>query len=92
MSQIIRTHINDGNTGNTARYDTGLWTTVAAFILLFFGGVAVLVTACSACVNRVRDERTSRRAVAEHKVRRSHDSRRSSTGSRRQWDNYGGRY
>ena len=46
--QVVRNHINDNahtfNTGSRAYYSTGMWTILAAAILLFLGMFIVLFT------------------------------------------------
>jgi hypothetical protein len=44
---IIKSHVNYDGSGNHAFYTVGIWTTLAAFILLFFGFVIVFFTCCT---------------------------------------------
>jgi len=46
--QIIKDHVNSDGTGSHAYYSVGMWTILAAMILLFFGMFIVLFTCFSA--------------------------------------------
>lgn len=46
--QIIKNHVNKDGTGSHAYYSTGMWTILAAMILLFLGTLIVLFTCFSA--------------------------------------------
>jgi hypothetical protein len=50
MKQVIKNHVNanSASTGSHAHYSTGMWTILAAMILLFFGMFIVLFTCFSA--------------------------------------------
>jgi Na+/serine symporter len=45
---IIKNHVNKDGTGNKAKYSVGMWTILAAMILLFFATFIVLFTCFSA--------------------------------------------
>jgi hypothetical protein len=63
--QIIKNHVNSDGSGSHAFYSVGMWTCLAAFILLFFGTIIVFFTCCT---RRRRDRglhretKTSRRS------------------------------
>lgn len=46
--QIIKKHVNSDGSGSRAHYSTGMWTCLAAMILLFLGMFIVLFTCFSA--------------------------------------------
>ena len=46
--QIIKNHVNKDGSGSHASYTTGMWTILAAMILLFLGMLIVLFTCFSA--------------------------------------------
>lgn len=46
--QIIKNHVNKDGSGSRAYYSTGMWTILAAMILLFLGTLIVLFTCFSA--------------------------------------------
>lgn len=46
--QIIKNHVNSDGSGSHAYYSTGMWTCLAAMILLFLGMFIVLFTCFSA--------------------------------------------
>lgn len=47
MEQIIKNHVNSDGSGSQASYSTGMWTCLAAMLLLFFGMLIVLFTCFS---------------------------------------------
>jgi len=44
---IIKNHVNSDGSGSHAYYSIGMWTTLAAMVLLFFGMILVFFTCCS---------------------------------------------
>jgi hypothetical protein len=66
--QIIKNHVNSDGKGSHAFYSIGMWTCLAAFILLFLGTIIVFVTCCT----RRRKERSTFRETTTRKHRRSH--------------------
>jgi len=44
---IIKNHVNSDGSGSHAYYSVGMWTTLAAMILLFFGMILVFLTCCT---------------------------------------------
>jgi hypothetical protein len=63
--QIIKNHVNSDGSGSHAVYSVGMWTCLAAFILLFFGTIIVFFTCCTGRRrNRAsyRDTKTTRRS------------------------------
>ncbi|KAG8869588.1 hypothetical protein FRB98_002371 [Tulasnella sp. 332] len=51
---VIKTHVHDAHNGMTASYGVATWTTLAAFIILFFA----TNTTCFACVTGRRGKKT----------------------------------
>jgi len=68
---IIKNHVNSDGKGSHAFYSIGMWTCLAAFILLFLGTVIVFFTCCT----RRRRERHG--TYKETSTRRSWRNRRS---------------
>lgn len=56
---IIKNHVNSDGSGSHAYYSIGMWTTLAAMVLLFFGMVLVFFTCCTER-RKNRGTRTSR--------------------------------
>jgi len=44
---VIKKHVNSDGSGSHAYYSVGMWTTLAAMILLFLGMILVFFTCCS---------------------------------------------
>jgi len=44
---IIKNHVNKDGSGSHAYYSVGMWTVLAAMIMLFFGMILVFFTCCS---------------------------------------------
>jgi hypothetical protein len=57
--QIIKDHVNSDGSGSHAYYSIGMWTTLAAMVLLFFGMMLVFFTCCTDR-RKNRGTRTSR--------------------------------
>ncbi|KAF4609813.1 hypothetical protein G7Y89_g15810 [Cudoniella acicularis] len=49
---IIKRHVNNDGSGSNAYFTTGMWTLLAAMILLFLGTILVLLTCCSSRMHR----------------------------------------
>jgi uncharacterized membrane protein len=49
---IIKNNVNSDGTGSRAEYSTGMWTTLAAMLCLFFATFVILFTCCSARMHR----------------------------------------
>jgi hypothetical protein len=49
---IVKNHVNKDGSGSTAAYSVGMWTILAAMILLLFATALVLLTCCSSRVHR----------------------------------------
>ncbi|KAL8418103.1 hypothetical protein RB594_001646 [Gaeumannomyces avenae] len=61
MFGIIRSGINDNrNVDARAQFGAGLWTLLAAAVLLLVGTVIVFLTCCSARIHRRRDARVTK--------------------------------
>jgi hypothetical protein len=45
--QIIKNHVNSDGSGSHAFYSVGMWTCLAAMVLLFFGTIIVFITCCT---------------------------------------------
>lgn len=60
---IIKSHVNNDGSGSNAYYSVGMWTTLAAFVMLFLGTVIVFGTCCT----RRRRDRDSSRHSRSHK-------------------------
>jgi hypothetical protein len=60
MLQIIKNHVNSDGSGSHAYYSIGMWTTLAAMVLLFFGMILVFFTCCTER-RKNRGTRTSNR-------------------------------
>jgi len=65
---VIKNHVNKDGSGSHAFYSVGMWTTLAAMILLFFGAIIVFFTCCTGRKDRSRttsrhSRRHSRREV-----------------------------
>jgi hypothetical protein len=71
---IVKDRVNDDGSGSHAVFGIGMWTELAAMILLFFGAFLVL---CSCCGARRRD-----RAIATNG---GEPVNRTTTGKRRFW-------
>jgi len=63
---IIKNHVNSDGKGSHAVYSIGMWTCLAAFVLLFFGTIIVFVTCCT----RRRKDRSTFRDTPTTKRRR----------------------
>jgi len=64
---IIKNRVNNDGSGSSASYSVGIWTALAAFILLFFGTIIVFITCCTsrrrsrgAAYNETKTTRRSR--------------------------------
>jgi len=57
---IIKNHVNKDGSGSHAKYSTGMWTILAAMILLFFATFIVLFTCFSSRMHR--HDRTTKEA------------------------------
>jgi len=68
---IIKDHVNKDGKGSHAFYSVGMWTTLAAFILLFLGTIIVFITCCT----RRRKERSGTYRDTKTTSRRSRRSR-----------------
>ena len=55
---IIKNHVNSDGTGSHAYYSLGMWTILAAMIILFFATFIVLFSCCSS--RRVNHSHTSK--------------------------------
>jgi len=64
---IIKHHVNSDGKGSRAAYSVGMWTCLAAFILLFFGTIIVFITCCT----RRRKDRGAFRETSTRKHRHS---------------------
>jgi len=51
---VIKNHVNRDGSGSHAFYSVGMWTTLAAFIMLFFGTIIVFFTCCTKRKERSR--------------------------------------
>lgn len=49
---IIKRHVNRDGSGSNAYFSTGMWTILAAMIILFLGTIVVLFTCCSSRMHR----------------------------------------
>jgi len=63
---IIKDHVNGDGSGSVAFFDVGMWTILAAMILLFFGMFIVLFTCFSARRARKRGAYNSKYATDGH--------------------------
>jgi len=63
---IIKDHVNNDGSGSVAFFDVGMWTILAAMILLFFGMFIVLFTCFSARRARKRGVYDSKYATDGH--------------------------
>jgi heme/copper-type cytochrome/quinol oxidase subunit 2 len=72
---IVKDKVNKDGSGSHARFGTGMWTELAAMILLFLGAFLVLVSCCGA--------RRKNRGMNGHQT--SHAGKGSGTGRRRFW-------
>jgi len=68
---IIKDHVNKDGKGSHAVYSVGMWTVLAAFILLLIGTLIVFVTCCT----RRRRERSGTYSNTKTTSRRSRNSR-----------------
>jgi len=63
---VIKNRVNSDGSGSSASYSAGMWTCLAAFILLFFGTIVVFVTCCTRRRRErggtYRDTKTTRRS------------------------------
>ena len=55
VPQIIKNHVNSDGSGSNAYYSVGMWTCLAAMVLLFLGMFIVLFTCFSARKERKRN-------------------------------------
>jgi len=62
LFSIIRSNVNDANTGAEAFYSTALWTLLAAAVCTLLGTVVVFFTCCS---GRLHKRRTRNHAVKD---------------------------
>jgi len=69
---IIKNHVNSDGSGSHAYYSVGMWTTLAAMILLLFGMAIVFFTCCS---ERRKKSKGTGYETGGHKSR-GHKSRR----------------
>jgi len=79
---IIKNHVNKDGSGNHAYYDVGMWTCLAAMILLLFGVIIVFFTCCTDRKKRSRGyaDGTTEKRHSHRSSRRSHrHSRHSDT-------------
>jgi hypothetical protein len=60
---IIKDHVNNDGSGSHAVFSIGMWTILAAMILLFFATFIVLFTCCSSRMHR-QSSRTSKHGDA----------------------------
>lgn len=70
--QIIKDHVNKDGSGNHAYYDVGMWTCLAAMILMLIGTIIVFFTCCT-------DRKKNRGTY--HEKHTSHHSRKRSQRS-----------
>ena len=61
---IVRNKVNDMGDGRTATWGAGIWTLLAALVMLFLATVIVLLTCCS---SRLHKKRASRGAAHSDK-------------------------
>lgn len=52
---VIKKHVNSDGSGSHAYYSVGMWTTVAAMVLLFIGTILVFFTCCNERRNNRRN-------------------------------------
>jgi len=66
---IIKNHVNKDGSGSHAYYSIGMWTTLAAMILLFLGTIIVFFTCCAG--RREKSTTRSSRRSSRHSSRYS---------------------
>jgi len=49
---IIKRHVNNDGSGSNASFSTGMWTLVAAMVILLVGTLLVILTCCSSRMHR----------------------------------------
>ncbi|KAI4155752.1 MAG: hypothetical protein LQ340_000772 [Diploschistes diacapsis] len=76
---IVRNDVNGDGQNSRAYYGSGLWTLVAAFVLLFLGMFILLFT----CFSARRQKKRERQAAAEPK-----NDYGTQVGGRRRWYNF----
>jgi hypothetical protein len=47
LLQVIKNHVNKDGSGSHAVYSVGMWTCLAAMVLLFLGAIIVFFTCCT---------------------------------------------
>jgi hypothetical protein len=67
VHQIIKDNVNSDGSGSYAYWSVGMWTTMAAMILLFLGMFIVLFTCCSARLARRREYKTEAAATGRRR-------------------------
>lgn len=45
---IVKNHVNGDHSGSVAKFGSGIWTLLAAFVTLFIGMIIVFLTCCGA--------------------------------------------
>jgi len=70
---IIKNHVNKDGSGSHAYYSIGMWTCLAAMIVLLLGTIIVFITCCTGRRSKDSSRRTTRYRETRHS-KRSHRS------------------